>query len=64
MAGIVGHLGRQRGGDGCPEQYTEQGWELQFATNHLGHFALATGLHAAMVAAGNARIVVVSSSGH
>jgi NAD(P)-dependent dehydrogenase (short-subunit alcohol dehydrogenase family) len=48
----------------CPEQYTEQGWELQFATNHLGHFALATGLHAALVAAGNARIVVVSSSGH
>ncbi|MEU9125278.1 SDR family NAD(P)-dependent oxidoreductase [Streptomyces sp. NPDC048506] len=26
----------------CPEQYTEQGWEWQFATNHLGHFALAT----------------------
>ena len=47
-----------------PEQYTEQGWELQFATNHLGHFALATGLHAALVAAGNARVVVVSSSGH
>lgn len=48
----------------CPEQYTEQGWELQFATNHLGHFALATGLHDALVAAGDARIVVVSSSGH
>jgi NAD(P)-dependent dehydrogenase (short-subunit alcohol dehydrogenase family) len=47
-----------------PEQYTEQGWELQFATNHLGHFALATGLHDALVAAGNSRIVSVSSSGH
>jgi NAD(P)-dependent dehydrogenase (short-subunit alcohol dehydrogenase family) len=46
-----------------PERYTPQGWELQFATNHLGHFALATGLHAAL-AAGAARIVVVSSSGH
>ncbi|MEU5083534.1 MULTISPECIES: SDR family NAD(P)-dependent oxidoreductase [Streptomyces] len=48
----------------CPEQYTEQGWEWQFATNHLGHFALATGLHGALAAAGNARIVVVSSTGH
>ncbi|MFD7996736.1 SDR family NAD(P)-dependent oxidoreductase [Streptomyces mexicanus] len=48
----------------CPEQYTEQGWEWQFATNHLGHFALATGLHEALAADGNARIVVVSSTGH
>jgi NAD(P)-dependent dehydrogenase (short-subunit alcohol dehydrogenase family) len=48
----------------CPEQYTPQGWEWQFATNHLGHFALATGLHAALTADGDARIVVVSSSGH
>ncbi|MFD8385494.1 SDR family NAD(P)-dependent oxidoreductase [Streptomyces sp. NPDC059679] len=48
----------------CPEQYTEQGWEWQFATNHLGHFALATGLHRALAADGNARVVVVSSSGH
>ncbi|WP_392839096.1 SDR family NAD(P)-dependent oxidoreductase [Streptomyces sp. LN500] len=48
----------------CPEQHTEQGWELQFATNHLGHFALATGLHDALAADGAARIVVVSSTGH
>ncbi|WP_328843286.1 SDR family NAD(P)-dependent oxidoreductase [Streptomyces sp. NBC_00258] len=48
----------------CPEQYTEQGWEWQFATNHLGHFALATGLHGALAADGNARIVVASSTGH
>jgi NAD(P)-dependent dehydrogenase (short-subunit alcohol dehydrogenase family) len=48
----------------CPEQYTAQGWELQFATNHLGHFALATGLHAALAADGAARIVAVSSTGH
>jgi NAD(P)-dependent dehydrogenase (short-subunit alcohol dehydrogenase family) len=41
-----------------------EGWELQFATNHLGHFALATGLHDALAAAGNARIVSVSSVGH
>lgn len=48
----------------APETYTADGWELQFATNHLGHFALALGLHDALAAAGNARIVAVSSSGH
>ncbi|MDX8147005.1 SDR family NAD(P)-dependent oxidoreductase [Lentzea sp. BCCO 10_0061] len=47
-----------------PERYTGQGWEWQFATNHLGHFALATGLRPALKAAGDARIVVVSSTGH
>ncbi len=43
---------------------TAQGWETQLGTNHLGHFALATGLHPALAAAGRARIVSVSSSGH
>lgn len=47
-----------------PETYTRHGWELQLATNHFGHFALANGLHAALTSAGNARIVVVSSTGH
>jgi NAD(P)-dependent dehydrogenase (short-subunit alcohol dehydrogenase family) len=47
-----------------PRTYTPDGWELQFATNHLGHFALATGLHRALAAAGGARIVSVSSSAH
>ena len=41
-----------------PLTRTPEGWELQFATNHLGHFALATGLHGALAAAGGARIVV------
>ena len=40
------------------------GHELQFATNHLGHFALTICLHEALAAAGGARIVSVSSSGH
>ncbi|MET0190814.1 MAG: SDR family NAD(P)-dependent oxidoreductase, partial [Pseudonocardia sediminis] len=40
------------------------GWEAQFATNHLGHFALTMGLHRALADAGGARIVAVSSSGH
>lgn len=47
-----------------PQAFTPQGWELQFATNHLGHFALAAGLHDALAADGAARVVVVSSSGH
>lgn len=45
-----------------PETYTPEGWELQLATNHLGHFALAHGLHPALAAAGSARIVSVSST--
>lgn len=47
-----------------PELRTPEGWELQFATNHLGHFALATGLHPALAAADRARIVALSSVGH
>ena len=47
-----------------PETYTEQGWELQFATNYLGHFALSLGLHDYLKADGAARVVMVSSSGH
>jgi len=47
-----------------PQTYTDHGWELQFAVNHLGHFALATGLHPALVAANGARVVSVASSGH
>jgi NAD(P)-dependent dehydrogenase (short-subunit alcohol dehydrogenase family) len=47
-----------------PEMRTAEGWEMQFATNHLGHFALASGLHTALAAAGSARVVSVSSSGH
>jgi NAD(P)-dependent dehydrogenase (short-subunit alcohol dehydrogenase family) len=43
---------------------TAEGWELQFATNHLGHFNLALGLHRALAEADGARIVAVSSSGH
>jgi NAD(P)-dependent dehydrogenase (short-subunit alcohol dehydrogenase family) len=45
-------------------QLTPDGWEMQFATNHLGHFALALGLHDALAAAGTARIVSLSSRGH
>ncbi len=47
-----------------PLARTPEGWEMQFATNHFGHFTLTTGLHDALAAANGARIVSVSSSGH
>ncbi|KAA9107992.1 SDR family NAD(P)-dependent oxidoreductase [Microbacterium rhizomatis] len=47
-----------------PLMRTRYGWELQLATNHLGHFALAEGLHAALTTSGHARIVSVSSVAH
>lgn len=46
----------------CPETRVGPGWEAQFATNHLGHFALVNRLWPA-VAAG-ARVVALSSRGH
>ena len=47
----------------CPETRVGPGWEAQFATNHLGHFALVNRLWPAIVD-GGARVVSVSSSGH
>jgi len=43
---------------------TREGWELQFATNFMGHFALTVGLHDALAAGHGARVVSVSSSGN
>jgi NAD(P)-dependent dehydrogenase (short-subunit alcohol dehydrogenase family) len=45
-------------------QLDPRGWEMQFAVNHLGHFALTLGLHHALAAAGGARVVSLSSRGH
>ncbi|MGW1067672.1 SDR family NAD(P)-dependent oxidoreductase [Streptomyces aureus] len=47
----------------CPETRVGPGWEAQFATNHLGHFALVNRLRPA-IAPGGARVVSVSSAGH
>ncbi|XVV09035.1 SDR family NAD(P)-dependent oxidoreductase [Actinoplanes sp. CA-131856] len=45
-----------------PTRETAQnGWESQLAINFLGHFALVTGLHSHLRAAGESRVVVVSS---
>ena len=52
----------------CPLTRSAQGWEAQFATNHLGHFALTTALLPALQKAatghGDARVVCLSSTGH
>jgi NAD(P)-dependent dehydrogenase (short-subunit alcohol dehydrogenase family) len=46
----------------CPEMRVGPGWEAQFATNHLGHYALVNLLWPALV--GGARVIAVSSAGH
>lgn len=48
----------------CPLRRNRDGIELQFATNHLGHFLLVCRLVPALRRAGSARVVVVSSAGH
>ena len=50
-----------------PETRVGPGWESQFATNHLGHYALTNLLWPALTAAaplGGARVVSLSSIGH
>jgi NAD(P)-dependent dehydrogenase (short-subunit alcohol dehydrogenase family) len=47
----------------CPLARTPEGFESQFATNHLGHF-LFTGRLASALAGGSARVVSLSSIGH
>jgi NAD(P)-dependent dehydrogenase (short-subunit alcohol dehydrogenase family) len=45
-----------------PQRKTEDGFELQFGTNHLGHFALTALLFPAMRQAEGSRVVTVSSA--
>ncbi|WP_406387726.1 SDR family NAD(P)-dependent oxidoreductase [Streptomyces sp. NBC_00887] len=47
----------------CPETRVGPGWEAQFATNHLGHYALVNHLWPA-IARGGARVIAVSSGAH
>ena len=48
----------------CPETRVGPGWEAQFATNHLGHFALANLLWPLLADGGGARVVALTSTGH
>jgi NAD(P)-dependent dehydrogenase (short-subunit alcohol dehydrogenase family) len=48
----------------APKRTTADGFELQFGTNHLGHFALTGLLLEPLLAAPEARVVTVSSTFH
>ncbi len=60
----VGVLINNAGIMACPETRVGENWEAQFATNHLGHFVLTCELWPALTAAGGARVVSLSSTGH
>jgi NAD(P)-dependent dehydrogenase (short-subunit alcohol dehydrogenase family) len=47
-----------------PKRTTADGFELQFGTNHLGHFALTGLLLDRMLAVPGSRVVTISSTGH
>lgn len=47
-----------------PYRLTEDGFEMQFGTNHLGHFALTGLLMEPLLAGDQSRVVSVSSSAH
>ena len=49
---------------GVPDRRTRDGFELQFGTNHLGHFALAARLHGAIARTPGSRVVTVTSLGY
>lgn len=48
----------------CPQATTEDGFELQFGTNHLGHFVLVNRLVPLLSTQRPARIVILSSAAH
>jgi NAD(P)-dependent dehydrogenase (short-subunit alcohol dehydrogenase family) len=48
----------------CPFGHTADGFEMQFGTNHLGHFELTRLLTPAVQAGTDPRIVVLSSAAH
>jgi NAD(P)-dependent dehydrogenase (short-subunit alcohol dehydrogenase family) len=49
---------------GSPRRRTADGFELQFGTNHLGHFALTSALLETMEGREDARVVTLSSTAH
>ncbi|WP_298023783.1 oxidoreductase [uncultured Parasphingopyxis sp.] len=48
----------------CPEEHIGAGWELQFGTNHLGHFELTRKLMPLLEKTPGCRVIALSSTGH
>jgi len=48
----------------CPLERTSEGWEMQLATNHFGHFLLTSNLIGVLQASAPARVVSLSSGAH
>ncbi len=48
----------------CPFELTPEGFEMQLAADHLGHFVLTNHILPKVLASGNPRIINVSSSGN
>jgi NAD(P)-dependent dehydrogenase (short-subunit alcohol dehydrogenase family) len=62
--GDVNLLVNNAGVMAIPRRETADGFEMQLGTNHLGHFALTGLLMPALLAAGDPRVVTVSSGAH
>ena len=60
LQGVIANAGLMA----APFGKTEDGFELQFGTNHLGHFLLVTELVDLLVAGGPSRAVILSSAAH
>jgi NAD(P)-dependent dehydrogenase (short-subunit alcohol dehydrogenase family) len=64
LSGPVHVLVNNAGVMATPRSTTADGFELQFGTNHLGHFALTGLLLTHLAEAGTARVVTLSSLAH
>lgn len=64
VAGRLDLLVNNAGVMALPPRFTADGFEMQFGTNHLGHFALTSQLLPLLGVRGPARVVAVSSLAH
>jgi NAD(P)-dependent dehydrogenase (short-subunit alcohol dehydrogenase family) len=62
-APVIDILVNNAGVMGIPRKLTADGFEMQFGTNHLGHFAFTAQLMPALLRSNAARIVTVTSTG-